>query len=56
MPNQQKYDPISFRPPEGDRLWLTAYAKRIGRPVNKILADALAAYRKRHEEGGGTDA
>lgn len=50
MPNQQKYRPISFRPPEGDRLWLAAYARRTGKAVNRILAEALAAYRKRHEE------
>lgn len=48
MPNQQKYRPISFRPPEADRLWLVAEHERTGRPVNAILAEALAEYRQRH--------
>jgi hypothetical protein len=46
VPNQQKYRPISFRPPEADRLWLAAYAEQTGRPVNAILAEALAEYRE----------
>ena len=45
MPNQQKYRPVSFRPPEGDRLWLYAYAEATGHAVNAILAEALAVYR-----------
>jgi hypothetical protein len=45
MPNQQKYRPISFRPPEADRLWLAGYAEQTGRPVNAILAEALREYR-----------
>ena len=44
MPNQHKHSPIPFRPPEGDRSRLLAYAERTGQPVNRILADALAAY------------
>ena len=46
MPSQHKHQPIPFRPPEGDRAWLLGYAKRTGTPVNRILAEALAAYRK----------
>jgi len=45
MPNQQKYRPISFRPPEAYRLWLIAYAKQTGQPINAILAEALREYR-----------
>jgi hypothetical protein len=44
-PGKHKYPPIPFRPPEGDRLWLLAYAERTGQPVNRVLAQALAAYR-----------
>ena len=49
MPNQQKYAPISFRPPETDRQWLMEYATQVSRPVNAILAEALAEYRARRE-------
>lgn len=55
MPNQQKYRPISFRPPEADRLWLAAYAKQANRPVNAILAEALAEYRARREQETPSD-
>lgn len=53
MPNQQKYDPISFRPPEADRVWLLAYHEATGVPVNRILAEALALYRKTTEQEQG---
>ena len=56
MPNQQKYRPISFRPPEADRLWLMAHAKRFGIPVNAILVVALAEYRARRMDGQEHDA
>jgi hypothetical protein len=46
----QKYNPIGFRPPEPDRLWLLAYAQRTGRAVNAILAEALARFRADHED------
>jgi hypothetical protein len=49
MPSQHKHRPIAFRPPEGDRAWLLEYALRTGRPVNAILAEALAD--KRAEAG-----
>ena len=51
MPSQHKHNPIPFRPVDGDRTWLLAYAKAIGRPVNAILREALAEYRKRREGG-----
>jgi hypothetical protein len=50
MPSQHKHPPIPFRPPEGDRSWLLEHAKRTGKPVNRILAEALAAYRKGLED------
>lgn len=50
MPDRHKYPPIPFRPPEGDRLWLLAYAAETGRPVNQILAEALALHRKNHDK------
>jgi hypothetical protein len=46
MPSQHKHQPIPFRPPEGDRLWLAAYAEQVGRPVNAILTEALVGYRR----------
>lgn len=48
MPSQHKHPPIPFRPPEGDRAWLLEHAKAIGQPINRILAEALAEYRKNH--------
>ena len=50
MPNQQKYRPISFRPPEADRLWLLEHAKATGQAVNRVLVAALYEYRLRHEQ------
>ena len=44
MPSQHKHPPIPFRPPEGDRARLLAHAEHTGQPVNRILAEALAAY------------
>ena len=45
MSSQHKHTPISLRLPEDDRAWLLQYARLTGKPVNKILAEALAAYR-----------
>ena len=50
MPNQQKYNPIGFRPPEPDRIWLLTYAKRTGRAVNAILTEALERFRADHDD------
>jgi hypothetical protein len=44
VPSQHRHPPISLRPAEGDRARLLALAERIGQPVNRILAEALAAY------------
>ena len=49
MPSQHKHPPVSFRPPEADRAWLLEHAKATGQAVNRILAAALAAYRKDNE-------
>ena len=47
MADRHKLPPVAFRPPAADRAWLLAYAAETGRPVNAVLAEALAAYRKR---------
>jgi hypothetical protein len=46
MPSQHKHPPIAFRPPEGDRALLLRHAAETGKPVNRILAEALSAYLK----------
>lgn len=47
--DRHKHPAIAFRPPEHDRRWLAEYAESAGRPVNAVIAEALAAYRKRIE-------
>lgn len=49
MTDRHKVNPVTFRPPEGDRAWLYAYAKESGRPAGSILSEALAEYRQRKE-------
>jgi hypothetical protein len=49
VPDRHKNRPVPFRPPEGDRARLLALAERTGQPVNRILAEALAA----HLDAGG---
>lgn len=49
MPSQHKRNPVTFRPPEGDRAWLYAYAEAVGRAVGSILSEALAEYRERRD-------
>jgi hypothetical protein len=46
MPSKHKRNPVTFRPPEGDRVWLYEHARATGEPVGAILVRALAAYRK----------
>ena len=46
MPSKHKHPPIGFRPAEADRAWLLEHARLTGKPVNRILAEALAAYRQ----------
>jgi hypothetical protein len=43
--DRHKANPVTFRPPEGDRAWLYAHAAGTGRSVGSVLAEALAAYR-----------
>jgi hypothetical protein len=50
MTDRHKDNPIPFRPPAGERAWLTEHAKRTGKAVNAILTAALAAYREHHEK------
>ena len=50
MPDQHKYPPISFRPPEADRARLLQHAAKTGEKVNAILAKALAEYLDRRED------
>ena len=51
MPDQHKYPPISFRPPEADRVRLLQHVATTGEKVNAILAKALAEYLDRFEDG-----
>jgi hypothetical protein len=48
MIDRHRVNPISFRPPEGDRAWLEQHAEQTGKPVRRILAEALAEYREKH--------
>ena len=50
MTDRHKYAPVRFRPPEADRARLLSYAAEAGRPVNAVLAEALAEYLDRREE------
>jgi len=52
MPSQHKHPPVAFRPPEGDRAWLLDYARRTGKPVGRVLTEALAAFRAAHDDEG----
>jgi hypothetical protein len=42
-PDRHKNQPLRFRPPEPERLWLLDYQQRSGKPMNKILTDAVRA-------------
>jgi hypothetical protein len=48
MTDRHKHQPITFRPPEGDRAWLYEHAERTGLPVRRVLVLALAEYRAAH--------
>lgn len=45
MPDQHKRNPVTFRPPEDDRVWLYAHAEETGRSIGSVLSEALARYR-----------
>lgn len=51
MSSQHKTNPVTFRPPEGDRAWLYAYAEVTGRSAGSILSEALAEFRAWVEAG-----
>jgi hypothetical protein len=54
MPSQHKHSPLRLRLPEAERAWVLAQHEETGRPVNAIIAEAVAAARKAAE--GGTTA
>lgn len=52
MSSQHKHPPISFRPPEADRVRLLQHVAATGEKVNAVLARALAEYLDRREKQG----
>jgi hypothetical protein len=46
MADRHKANPVTFRPPEGDRAWLYEHAAATGQSVGSVLARALAMYRE----------
>ena len=55
MVNQHKHPPISFRPPEADRVRLLQYAAATGQPVNAVLSAALREFLAEADETGTPD-
>jgi hypothetical protein len=53
--DRHKQNPISFRPPGADRDWLEQHAEKTGKPVRRILAEALAEYRDKHDPDKGNE-
>lgn len=53
MIDRHKANPVTFRPPEGDRTWLYAHAKATGQSVGAILTEALAEYRAHRRDLSG---
>jgi hypothetical protein len=47
--DRHKRGPIAFRPPADDGEWLEQHAREIGKPVNRLLSELLAAYRSEVE-------
>jgi hypothetical protein len=47
MASQHKHPPLSYRPPKdsGDEEWIREHAKRTGRSINAVFADAVRRYR-----------
>jgi hypothetical protein len=43
--DRHRRDPIAFRPPADDGEWLVQHAEEIGKPVNRVLSELVAAYR-----------
>lgn len=48
-PDRHARNPISFRPAADLYDWLERHAKETAKPVRRILAEALAEYRKKHD-------
>jgi hypothetical protein len=53
--DRHKHTPLRFRPRPDDRARLAAFQAATGRPVNAILADALAAWLDAHPVGDDLD-
>lgn len=50
--DRHKRNPISFRPAADLYDWLERHAEQTAKPVRRILAEALAEYRQKHETKG----
>jgi len=51
MADRHKRSPIAFRPPADNGDWLVQHAGEIGKPVNRLLSELVAAYRAEVERG-----
>ena len=49
MIDRHKRQPISFRPAADDYDWLERHAEETGKPIRRILAEALSEYRRVHD-------
>ena len=56
MSDQHKRNPVTFRPPEEDRVWLYAHAETSDRSIGSVLSEALARYRTETEAVSGVPA
>lgn len=45
MADRHKNQPLRFRPPEPERLWLVSYQEKTGQPMNAILTEAVRRLR-----------
>lgn|SRR5487761_1238999 len=55
MPSRHVHPPISFRPSEPLREWLTGYASRHGQSVRGVITEALEEFRVKHDREEGID-
>jgi hypothetical protein len=56
MPDRHKHEKIGVRLPEADRAWVMAEHERTGKPVNRIIAEAVRALRKAEDAADVRDA